>query len=565
MSEFTTEPTTVADLLLERDGDSSTGIMFEDESWTWDEVLQASADRARWLEATRVDGPFHVAILLDNVPEFTFMVGAAALSGAVLVGLNSTSPGAALTRDAAATDCQILITERQKLELLDIDELSIPKERIFVVDEPGFEESLAAFAGSSRSAPETLDESDLLMLIFTSGTSGTAKAVRMSHKKLAAAATMARMPFMADFPMTVRPDDTVYLSMPMFHSACMILGVVPCIATGATMVLRRKFSASGFIEDVRRFGVTFFHYVGKPLSYVLATPPMPDDSQNTLRVAIGNEGAAHDRKTFEQRFGCEVFDSFGSSEGGVTMGSGPGVPPGSIGMLMSGVDILNPATNEPVEPARFDDQGRLLNFDEAVGELVNTTGAGSFEGYYRNDDADSERMRDGMYWSGDLAYKDEDGYVFFAGRSMEWIRVDGENFGAAPVESVIQRYPWAAIVAVYAVPDAYVGDQVMVTLQPRPDSEPFDPADFSAFLAEQPDLGVKWTPRYVRVVDQMPTTATNKVIKRHLAKNAWEAEGVWLRDGGSYRLMTDSDREQLRQAFQERGNTARLPMPATPA
>ena len=82
--------------------------------------------------------------------------------------------------------------------------------------------------------------------------------------------------------------------------------------------------------------------------------------------------------------------------------------------------------------AEFDAQGRLVNAEQAIGELVNTGGKALFEGYYKNDAADAQRMRDGMYWTGDLAYRDADGFLYFAGRDFEWLRVDGENFAAAP-------------------------------------------------------------------------------------------------------------------------------------
>ena len=91
------------------------------------------------------------------------------------------------------------------------------------------------------------------------------------------------------------------------------------------------------------------------------------------------------------------------------------------------------------------------------------------------------------------------------------------------------------------------------------DSAPFDPEAFAEFLAGQPDLGPKWIPRYVRVMERMPTTATNKVLKRQLAREAWEAEDIFIRDGDGYRPMEDGDREQLRAEFRERGTAHRLP------
>ena len=115
-------------------------------------------------------------------------------------------------------------------------------------------------------------------------------------------------------------------------------------------------------------------------------------------------------------------------------------------------------------PAVFDEHGALANFDEAVGELVNTYGVGGFTGYYNDPAATDERMRHGMYWSGDLAYRDADGWIYLAGRTADWMRVDGENLAAGPIERILQRLPEINHVAVYAVPDERVGDQVMAAI-----------------------------------------------------------------------------------------------------
>ena len=105
--------------------------------------------------------------------------------------------------------------------------------------------------------------------------------------------------------------------MPLFHSNAVMAGWAPAVAAGASIALRRKFSASQFIPDVRRYGATYANYVGKPLSYILATPPRPDDADNPLRIVYGNEGAPRDIDRFAQRFGVTVVDGFGSTEGGV--------------------------------------------------------------------------------------------------------------------------------------------------------------------------------------------------------------------------------------------------------
>src|SRR5947207_6530270 len=123
---------TIADYLLARSGDTSVGMQFEDQTWTWDEYVQACADRAAWLRSLHVGEPFHVGVLLDNVPEFPILLGAAALSGAVIVGLNPTRRGAEQTADIERTDCRLIVTEERyaaEVESVDL--------RVFVVDRPG--------------------------------------------------------------------------------------------------------------------------------------------------------------------------------------------------------------------------------------------------------------------------------------------------------------------------------------------------------------------------------------------------------------------------------------------
>jgi len=233
----------------------------------------------------------------------------------------------------------------------------------------------------------------------------------------------------------------------------------------------------------------------------------------------------------------------------------PDMPPGALGRGGDGMAVLDPETGQESPPARFDADGRLLNPDEAIGELVNRLGASGFEGYWNNDEANTARVHDGIYWTGDLAYRDEHGYFFFAGRDYDWLRVDGENFSAAPVERILARHADVVLAAVYAVPDPDVGDRVMAALQLRPGTT-FDPDDFAAFLAAQPDLGTKWTPRFVRVAATLPVTETSKVLKRVLRRDRWETDDeVWWQPekGGAYRRLTPADVDALRAEFAARG------------
>jgi fatty-acyl-CoA synthase len=196
------------------------------------------------------------------------------------------------------------------------------------------------------------------------------------------------------------PDDVCYVSMPLFHSNALMAGWAPALSVGATVALpsRGRFSASGFLPDVRRYGVTYFNYVGKPLSYILATPEQADDADTTLRQVFGNEAATRDVGRFSERFGVPVTDGYGSTEGGAAMARTPETPYGSLGVGVNLI-IVDPESGTERDRARFDDNGGLANAEEAIGEIVSTSGAAGFEGYWRNEEAERARVRDGWYWT----------------------------------------------------------------------------------------------------------------------------------------------------------------------
>ena len=207
-------------------------------------------------------------------------------------------------------------------------------------------------------------------------------------------------------------------------------------------------------------------------------------------------------------------------------------------------------------PAILDSHGRVLNADDAVGEIVDQQGAKSFEGYYKNDAADAERVRNGWYWTGDLGYVDEAGFLYFAGRRGDWIRVDGENISALTIERVLRRHPAVVAAAVYGVPDPRSGDQVMAALEVA-DPAAFDVAAFAEFLCGQQDLGAKGIPRLLRLSTRLPVTGSNKVLKRDLQAQRWRCDEPVYRWAGrgqpEYHRMGDADVEALDAEFTRHG------------
>ncbi|MET7985461.1 MULTISPECIES: AMP-binding protein [unclassified Streptomyces] len=574
---------TVGELVRQRWGDHRPGLWFEGRVISHHQVAAGAAARAALLaDALPYGAEPHVGVLLDNTPEYPLWLGAAALAGAAVAGINPTRRGPELARDILHTECRVLVTERAHLPLL--DGLELPGVRVLVTDTDAYAELLRTYEGAKPDDGGARPDSRFLLL-FTSGSSGAPKAAVCTQGRIAAAGRSLVDHF------GVRADDTHYICMPMFHGNAVIADWAPALATGAGIALRRRFSASGFLPDVRASGATYFTYVGRAVQYLLATPARPDDRDNPLRLGFGTEAGAVDAAAFEKRFGARLVEGYGSSEGGAAVQRTPGTPAGAIGRAAPSDDlaVIDPDTGRECPPAVFAGNGRLLNGADAIGELVNR-GTSLFEGYWRNPEAEAARRRGaspgpgqgsgeagagtgeegqgageagagdagagaGWYWTGDLFYRDTDGFLYFAGRSDDRLRVDSENLAAAMIENILARYEDAAAVAVYAVPDPVAGDQVMATLALKEGAR-FGPSPFAGFLLAQPDLGTKMAPRFLRIVERMPVTATNKIHRVALRREGFRCpDPVWWRPPGepAYRRLTPADVDGLVSRYRAHG------------
>lgn len=528
--------TTVAALVRARAEDGNIGIVFGDRSWTWHEVVAEAATRAAWLSATLdPNRPKHVGLLLPNTPEYAFQIFGAALAGACVVGINPTRRGAELERDIDHTACQYVLADAAYADLVD--------DAVLVDDAPW-----AQYRGAPLPAADP-DPSALLCLLFTSGSTAAPKAAIRTQGRLAREATIG-----------FGPKDTLYCPMPLSHGNALSAALFPALASGARLLLRERFSATAWLDDVRTHGVTFTNTVGRALGYVLATPATAHDRDHRLRIVLAPEASPRDMAAFGERFGATVLSGYGSSEGGIVLV--PARKPGSLGSAPAGADIaVVDEFGVECERATFDSDGRLRNSDRAIGELVRRNGGGAFEGYWNNPEAEADRLRDGWFWSGDLAYRDADDVFWFAGRVGDWLRVDSENFAAAPVERILARFDDAAAASVVAVPDPLAGDQVMAVLEMSP-GRPFDPLLFADFLAAQRDLGTKWAPRFVRVTAAIPVLGNGKIDKKPLKRDAWLCDDpVWWRPARAtaYVPMTTVDRDALRDEFSAHDRTDAYP------
>jgi fatty-acyl-CoA synthase len=299
----------IATMLLDRHGDEHLGLRTRDRDWTWDAVVRESAARGALAHSMRRAGPFHVGVLLENVPDFVFWLRGAALAGATIVGINPTRGDAGMAAEIPRADCQMVVTDTVGAERLRRLDLGLPPDRFLNIDDPDY----ARLLDTHRVDPTIsagVEQDSLFLLLFTSGTTGASKAVKCSQGRLA------RIAYAATEKFGHHRQGVEYCCMPLFHGNAIMALWAPALANGATVCLTPAFSASRFLPDARYFGATFFTYVGKALAYLMATPEQVDDIENPLVRGFGTEASPDDQSQFRRRFGAELFEGYGSSDGG---------------------------------------------------------------------------------------------------------------------------------------------------------------------------------------------------------------------------------------------------------
>jgi fatty-acyl-CoA synthase len=527
--------------------------------------------------------PGHVAMMLENRLELMALFGGCAVSGLTLFGINTGLRGETLTGVLNQSQARVLVVEETMLPALDMirDQLDwISEENLLVVPSEAETSGPASLSraldqevGTSGPALEMPDvgvtPETNLMVIYTSGTTGLPKGINNNQFKMCATGLGVSM------QAGLGPDDVAYVSMPMFHSNSMFIGVMPAFWSGGQVGMHARFSASGFVADILEYGATYWNYVGEPVHYVLAhlQETYGDDidrlraevtinPDNHLRLAIGNGASAPDIDRLTNWFGLnDVHELYGSTEAAISTFRKSGDPRGSVGEVVDpAVQILD-ASGDQMPPALLDESGGITNYEESVGEICRVgADAGLFQGYFDNDDATDDKYHDHVYHSGDLGHiveRESQRFLFFDGRTDDWIRKDGENFSALQVARFAAEFPGVALAAAYGVPCAVSDELVMVALSMRDDST-FDPDAFFKFCEQQVTSGGmdrKWFPDFVRVVDSFEFTGTQKILVRNLKSANFNAHKIpdplyWRERGdSSFRPFLVADFVELREEF----------------
>jgi fatty-acyl-CoA synthase len=568
-------------------------LMQGDRAWTYRQFRDESVRLAHFLlrRLGRVDDahPGHVAMILENHLELLALYGGCAYAGLTLFGVNTGLRGEVLAGVINQSRARLLVVDQRLMaEVERVREVlqHIAPENVLVLRVDGAKDAeqipagaelQACVASEVGGADKSLDAPSVdvapdrnLMVIYTSGTTGLPKGINNNHMKLLATGMA------VSSNMGLTHEDVGYTCMPLFHSNSMFIGFMPAFWVGGAIGMRERFSASQFVPDVLRYGVTYWNYVGEPVHYVLAAiekeygadearirAEITDNPRNKFRYAAGNGAAPPDIDRFVKWIGLEdMFELYGSTEAAISTFRRKGDPRGCVGEVTDdAVKILDPSGKE-CAPAQIGPDGKLLNYEQAVGEICRVASDTSlFQGYFDNPKANAEKYRDGVYHSGDLGHiliKDGCRYLFFDGRTDDWIRKDGENFSAGQVGRIITEHPDVALAVAYGVPCPVSDELVMAAIKLREGAH-FDPQEFFDWCEAQVNeasMDRKWVPDFVRVVDDFEYTKTQKVLVRHMKQAHFDRRRLrtepiyWRRRGdSSYRPLTETDFEIIRKEF----------------
>ena len=471
----------------------------------------------------------HVAIMMENQPEFLWLVWALGKIGAVGVPLNTAARGEMLRYFLEQSDAIALAIDAPWLERLRAlgtppaairrwfvngDEASIARARAAL---PGAVEALGALraADPSRPPPERVRHDDIHLIVYTSGTTGPSKGVMCPHSQ----AQGVGRAIAADYG--YGPDDVLYACLPLFHVNALWYTVNAALWAEASVALSPRFSASRFWDEIRESGATQFNSLGAMGHIILKIPPGPHEHEHRLRqcmvVPMNPEVCAQ----FQQRYGVQVTAVFGMSENYAVTSFVPGDRPDKIGSAGS--------PRGASELRIVDDHGRDLPVGE-VGEIVlRPTQPGTMStGYYKMPEKTAEAYVDGWFFTGDRGRVDADGYLWFVDRKKESIRRRGENISAFEVETILARHPAVLEVAAIPVPADTEEDEVMVYVVLRAGAN-LSAEELVRFAAES--MSYFMVPRYVEFIAALPKTATEKIEKYKLKQDAVaRRDSLWDRE-----------------------------------
>lgn len=524
---------------------SSTAVIFEGKSRTWSELNEHANRYAAVLKETGLVRGDAVSLVMENRIEFLAALIAMNKLGLVAALINTNLTGRSLRHCISITDSRACIFGEERTDAIDEvrnDEALASLQHYFYVADAGTQacpewaadlDALAADAPASN-PPDTQQNTlaDRALYVFTSGTTGLPKAAVISNRRFHISSVLS---YKGGLKCT--PKDRIYLCLPLYHGTGLFLGVGAAFATGASMFIRRRFSASNFLPEVREHNATCFVYIGELCRYLLNTPAQPDDPRNPLKKVMGNGLRPDIWMQFKQRYGISrVAEFYGSSEGNV----------GFINMLNK--DFTVGTTSVPLALVEYDvdndeivrdAQGRCIEVPDGqpgllLGKITEDT---AFEGYSSTEETEKKILRnaleDGDAWfnTGDMMKTVDVGFSLgmkhyqFVDRVGDTFRWKSENVSTNEVGEIINAHPQINFCNVYgvAVPGAD-GKAGMAAITLAEGIDELDLQDFSRHVHEE--LPSYARPLFLRIQPELGTTVTFKMVKGDLRKEGYDPQQV---------------------------------------
>ncbi|RJG01414.1 class I adenylate-forming enzyme family protein [Noviherbaspirillum sedimenti] len=484
-------------------------LAFQDSktSVNYAELEHATANLAGHLQDAGIEPGDCVAIFLPNSVEWVESCLGIVRAGAVSVPISYDATAHEVAYRIEDANCKAIITSNERADVMAKLQAEYPNLRTVILTDRGAASDSAAGlryadlrANVARSLPRDLDAIDEpSFIVYTSGTTGRAKGVLLSQRSMLWVTAACWAPIAG-----LNENDHVLSTLPLFHSYALNLTVLSIVAVGASEYILEKFSTTEVMAQLKSGRVTLFPGVPTVFHYLLeAARAEPDVQFPGLRLCL-SAGAimpAPVNQEFERRFGVMLLDGYGITETStmVTLNwrSGSRVM-GSCGLPVPGLStrIIDPVSGLDVAPG-------------AEGELI-VRGPNLMQGYHRKPEETASAVRNGWYYTGDLAKSDSNGFLTITGRLKEVIIRGGQNIAPSEVEEACCAFPAVLDCAVVGAPHQHLGEVPVVFVVPRPGATLVE-AELITHCRER--LSSYKLPHAVHVVDEIPRTGSGKIIR----------------------------------------------------
>jgi long-chain acyl-CoA synthetase len=477
-----------------------TAIYWGERHYSYEELLEQTGQVAAHLQHNLAVKPGdRVALWLKNCPEFVPMLFGILLAGGVAVPINNFLKPAEVSYILDDAGIDVLITDSALAEALPALTASRPGLRDLQV------EKFSRHAGALVAQPPPRQEQDLAVIIYTSGTTGRPKGAMLSHGNLLHNVESCRL------VLRYGQDDRMAVLLPMFHSFMLCVGVFLPMITGGSMVLIRSLHPPrNVFQEIITHGATILPGIPQFFRSMVSAPSVP----LPLRMAIS--GAAplpvQVLKEFGEKFPFPLIEGYGLSEASPVVTKNPlfGVrKAGSIGLPIPNVEV-----------SIQDDTGNLLGPDQ-IGEVC-VRGGNVMLGYWKQPEETAKVIRNGWLLTGDIGYRDADGYYYITDRKKDMLLVNGINVYPREIEEILYQFPGIKEASVIGIPDIRKGEQPLAFVALSGGVQVTE-KDIVQFLRSK--LADYKVPRRVVFMAALPRNATGKILKTALRELASQSDG----------------------------------------